>query len=201
MLHRNEVRLKICETAKILFDASLLTLSGGNISCRVGGMMFITPRYSAEKFKWRLKPREICEIRMGKALEEVPKPASRESRLHLAIYETYEGVNALIHSHEKNLMGYALAGKSPSLFGEIARLLGGSLPISGEEVPGSGELARAVVSSLLTKFSADARSLAVIVGGHGVVVGADDLGSAGSILCALSEYAYAEIVKEHFQSR
>ena len=58
------VRTRITEFGRMLFERQLTDAAGGNISARVrddrvGDVICITPRYSGQKFQWRLQPEQV----------------------------------------------------------------------------------------------------------------------------------------------
>lgn len=183
----------ICRTAELLFRVGLLSLSGGNISCRFGDIMLITPKYSARDYHWRLSAGQICEVPISQEGAKALGGASREWRVHFAVLRHFAKIEAIIHTHERCLLAYALAGKPLPLFGEVVGILGKVVPVSAEAPSGTKKLAQAVVEALLESFPKDSENLAVLVPRHGILLGSYSLNSASSILCAVSECAYARL--------
>ncbi len=189
-----ELKRQICSRSEFLLRSGLITLSGGNISARYMQKMLITPRYSAEIYEWKLKPSDICEISLEEPLIEIPQNASRESHLHYIILKEFNQVNALIHTHERNLLTFAQLRKPLPLFGESATLLGEKVSLCGLAPSGSTKLANVVLKALSKNFSYNCKQLAILIPSHGALIGAERLSLACSLLAALSECAYAKLM-------
>jgi len=187
-----KLRREICEVSRRLVQHNLLTLSGGNISARLEEEMLITPRFSAERFFWELEPKLIRKLSLKDGLESIPEDASRESFLHYEVLRAFPLIEALIHSHERNSLSFAVQGKPIILSGELREILGESFPVSKWAPSGTKDLARNACSALLTSFCADSATIAVLLRGHGILVGATSLGRCASLLSAISEIAYAQ---------
>ncbi len=194
-----EIRLKLIQTCALLRDSLLLTFSGGNLSARVGDYMLITPRFGAEKFHWGLTPRQLCRISLTKNITRPPQRASRESLLHFYVYQSFKRIRCLLHSHEPHLLAYAVVGRELELSGEVAKLLGRRVPLSQEAPSGSMELARRTVDVLRSAYRPDTKALSLLMGCHGVLVGADSIELAVSLLCALRELAQASLLAKMLQ--
>lgn len=79
----------------VLYGKSYLSSVGGNISCRVGDIVLITP---SGKTKFLITMDDISVVSLdGKLLNNV-RPSS-ELPVHLAIYKKREDVNCVIHAH------------------------------------------------------------------------------------------------------
>mgnify|MGYP001031576170 CR=1 FL=1 len=189
-----EAKLKkeICEIARRLVQYHLLTYSGGNISVRLKDAMLITPRFSAERFFWELEPKLIRKLSLKDELERIPEDASRESFLHYEVLRAFPLIEALIHSHERNSLSFAVHGKSINLSGELKEALGETVPICQWAPSGTRELARNACETLMANFSKKSGEMAVLLHGHGILVGATSLAKCASLLCAISELAFAQ---------
>ena len=106
-----------------LYDKNLTTTSGGNVSLRLGDTVFITP---SQLDKGRIKAEEIGMITLdGKNLTPHLK-ISMESKMHLAIYQKRNDVNAIVHAHPVFATSFAIAGNKikTNLAGEAWAVLG-----------------------------------------------------------------------------
>lgn len=89
------LKRRIVDTMSVLYDRGYLSSVGGNISCRAGEIILITP---SGKTKFLITPDDIAEVSLdGKALNKV-KPSS-ELPVHLVIYKSRGDVNCVIHAH------------------------------------------------------------------------------------------------------
>jgi L-fuculose-phosphate aldolase len=81
---------------KRLYDRGLTTCLGGNISCKVGERIFITP---SSIDKYCLSPCDIVELDCdGKKIAGSFNP-SMEYRMHVEIYRRRKDIFAVVHSH------------------------------------------------------------------------------------------------------
>jgi ribulose-5-phosphate 4-epimerase/fuculose-1-phosphate aldolase len=51
----SDPRPLMVEIAHLLYERRLTNSAGGNMSCRVGDRIYITPRYLGSKHRWRLR--------------------------------------------------------------------------------------------------------------------------------------------------
>lgn len=103
-----ELREKIVEISKRLYNRGLVVAASGNISARKPGSeeIFITPSGISKGY---LKPSDVVKIDLkGKVLEGVHKPTS-EAPMHIEIYKTRSDVNAVVHAHPPISTGFACA--------------------------------------------------------------------------------------------
>ena len=75
------------EIAQLLYARHLTNSAGGNISCRVGDRIFITPRKLGSRRRWRLREEMVLVFDPDlNSLEGDAALVSRESRMHFACY-------------------------------------------------------------------------------------------------------------------
>ena len=55
----NDPRPVMVEIADLMYARRLTNSAGGNLSCRVGDTIYITPRYLGSKQRWRLRQEQI----------------------------------------------------------------------------------------------------------------------------------------------
>jgi L-fuculose-phosphate aldolase len=97
----------ICLAGRILFQRRLTDLAGGNISIRVGDMIYMSPTFAGARFHWDLSPEDIiCGKLEGDELASHPK-FSREGWSHLALYNNFPDINAIIHAHPFNVQPFS----------------------------------------------------------------------------------------------
>ena len=54
---------QICEAGRILFERRLTDMAGGNLSARVGHLVYMSPRYAGSRFHWNLSPEDLVSGR------------------------------------------------------------------------------------------------------------------------------------------
>ena len=98
---------QICDAGRILFEKRLTDMAGGNISARVGDIVYMSPRYSGSKFHWDLQPEDLVTGRW--ADDEITQNPnfSREGWSHLYIYRNFPDAQAVIHAHPFHVMPFA----------------------------------------------------------------------------------------------
>lgn len=97
-MDNSELRRQIIEVMHELFEAKLITPTGGNVSVRLPDQagILITP---TGDYKGGLTPEDIVQVDLeGNALEKSQHP-SVETALHLRVYALRRKVGAVIHTH------------------------------------------------------------------------------------------------------
>lgn len=105
------------------YERGLTTLTGGNVSKRVGGVMLITP---SGKNKSCLNKDDIAVVDIERGENLTPdKKLSIESEMHRLIYIKRKDVNAICHSHPTYACLFSASGESinTSLIAESYYLL------------------------------------------------------------------------------
>lgn len=159
------------EIAHLLYSRRLTNSAGGNISCRVGDYIYITPRYLGSKYRWRLREEMILVFdRDFQIVEGDPKNISREGDMHFGCYRHLSPVNGIIHAHPQYLTVFASAGKPLSPVNQYTEKFG-----QVEVVPNIPSHSRALADAVVDKLQPRAATLAksglgLILAWHGVVV-------------------------------
>lgn len=116
-----ELRDAVIETALKMSRDGLSPGRSGNVSCRFGNGMLITPSGLAYE---SLTPRKIVFVdETGQADADAPKPSS-EWRFHLAAYVMRADMHAVVHTHSLNATALACAGKPIPAFHYMVALAG-----------------------------------------------------------------------------
>jgi len=98
---------QICEAGRILFEKRLTDMAGGNLSARVGDLVYMSPRYAGSRFHWNLSTEDlVCGRWADDGLAQQPN-FSREGWSHLYIYRNFPEVQAVIHAHPFHVMPFA----------------------------------------------------------------------------------------------
>jgi len=184
------MREKICELGRLLFDRKLTDAFGGNISARVGEHILITPRYAGAQFNWQLKPEQIIVATAeGKKLEGSDE-MSRESKAHFRLYEDFLQGNGIVHGHAHNILAFCAAGVP------IPPILEANFPMGEiglcEFAPAiTDELAESVVKALHKKESALADLAACVMAPwHGIFALAKNIDDAYNAVELIDNAAY-----------
>lgn len=165
---------QMCEVIAELYGFALITATGGNVSARdpeCPERAWITPR---GLYKGALSP-EIM-VRMDARGEPWPGETgtpSSESKIHAAILAARPDVQAVVHCHAPKATILVNAGLPFLPISTEAAFLAeiGRIPFV---MPGTNELAQAIVSALGTGW-------AVLMQNHGLIVGARTLRRACDI--------------------
>jgi L-fuculose-phosphate aldolase len=179
------------EIAHLLYSRNLTNSAGGNISCRVGDRIYITPRRLGSIYRWRLT--EDMVLVFDGDLNPISRDAervSRESQMHFACYRHLPEVNGVIHAHARYLSVFAATGEPVKPTNEYTEKFG-----LVEVVPAlpshSGELADAVVDRLGQRRDILKKNgLGLILAWHGAVTVGKDLADAYDVLDRLEASAH-----------
>ena len=167
----SETRLRdqICEHGRSLFDRGLTVGTSGNISVRTEHGWLMTPTNSC---LGRLDPARLSRLDSGGRLIDGDKP-TKESFLHLAMYEKRPQATAVVHLHSTHSVAVScLADIDPAdvlppiTAYHVMRV--GRLPLVPYYAPGDRDLAEAV------RGLASAHH-AVLLANHGPVVAGTSL--------------------------
>lgn len=167
------------EIANLMYSRYLTNSAGGNLSCRVGDRIYITPRSLGSRHRWCLREEMIVVLDTGlRVVEGSPEQISREGRVHFGCYRRFPSINAVIHAHPRELSVFAAAVKPlPPTLEYTVKF--GTVPVISPLPSHSQELADAVVEELAPRQREMARNgLGLILAGHGVVVVGRDLADA-----------------------
>ena len=192
-------REKIIELAKLIFDRKLTDASGGNYSCRLNDKIFMSPRYSGEVQRFRLKPDDIITMSLGaEVLDGDPNRVTREGSIHFSVYNRFPIVKAVVHAHPRNTIALSSLGIDIPPNTEMFKHLIGLEPVeSCEEVgPATDSLSETIIECFerredsLNKYGA-----AVMIPNHGITIAARNLNYAFCILETVDTSAYVHIQK------
>jgi L-fuculose-phosphate aldolase len=183
------------EIASLMYTRRLTNSAGGNLSCRIGDTVFITPRYLGSKQRWHLRPEQILVFDKDfNILEGEPAKVSRESRMHFACYQHFPQINGVIHAHPQYLTVFASAGESLPPVNQYTEKFG-NLPVIANLPSHSQELADAVVEAITPRADLLAKNgLGLILAWHGVAVVGRDLDDAYDTLDRLEWSAQTRLL-------
>jgi ribulose-5-phosphate 4-epimerase/fuculose-1-phosphate aldolase len=171
-MNENALREQICDVAKSIFDRGLTHGSTGNISARCADGWLLTPTGSS---LGRLDPAHLSKLDWAGRLL-AGDPASKESFLHLAMYQERARNQAVIHLHSTHSVAVSVLEEldpkdvlPPITAYYVMRI--GTLPLVPYFAPGDMQLAEAV-RGYAGKYHA------VLLANHGPVVAGADLAAA-----------------------
>jgi L-fuculose-phosphate aldolase len=179
MSSTTDPRPAIVEIATLMYERRLTNSAGGNISCRVGDYIYITPRYLGSKHRWKLQEDAVLVFDNNfEIVEGDPAKVSRESRMHFGCYRYLPQVGSVIHAHPQYMTVFASTGRPLPPVNQYTEKFG-----TVEVVPNlpshSQELADAVVAKLKPRAAAlEKHGLGVILAWHGVAVAGRNLDDA-----------------------
>jgi L-fuculose-phosphate aldolase len=179
------------EIAHLLYTRNLTNSAGGNISCRVGDRIYVTPRRLGSVHRWQLTEEMVLVFDGdGNPISGDPEQVSREAQMHFACYRHIPEVNGVIHAHARYLSVFAATGEPLVPTNEYTEKFG-----VVEVVPPlpshSRDLADAVVAKLLARRDTlKANGLGLILAWHGTVTVGKDLADAYDVLDRLEASAH-----------
>lgn len=164
-------RPAMVEIAHLMYSRRLTNSAGGNLSCRVGDKIYISPRYLGSTNRWRLTEGMILVFDLDfNILHGEPSKVSRESRMHFACYKHFPEINGVIHAHPQYLTVFASAGESLPPVNQYTEKFG-DLPVVPNLPAHSQDLADAVVAAITPRAAALKKNgLGVILAWHGVAM-------------------------------
>ena len=143
--------------------------TAGNLSCRAGDVLAITPRGVAYDV---MAPEHICLVTLDGDPIDAPLGPSSELPMPLSVYRRCEAA-AVVHTHSAlaTTLGTVIDELPPIHY--LISLLGGPVRVAPYATPGSAELADHTAKAL------EGRS-AVLLGNHGTITIGDSLDQAYS---------------------
>jgi len=171
-MHEVRLREQICELGHSLFQRGLTHGSTGNISARCADGWLLTPTGSS---LGGLDPGRLSKLDWSGKLLSGEAP-SKESFLHLAMYQEREGNGAVVHLHATHSVAVSVLENldpddllPPLTAYYVMRI--GRLPLVPYYAPGDLRLAEAVRGYAR-------RHHALLLANHGPVVGGASLAAA-----------------------
>lgn len=167
--------------AQKVYQAGFVSGSSGNLSLRVPeekNRFVITPTSIAYD-QLALNQMVVIDGKGNLVVDSNYLP-SIETPMHLAIYQAYPEVQAIIHTHSIYSTALAVLRKPiPAILEELVIYTGGEVPVAKYAPAGSKELARNAVKALK-------KASAILLANHGNLCVGKTLAQAFN-LCALVE--------------
>ncbi len=190
-------RPKMVEIAHLMYERFMTNSAGGNISCRLGDHIYISPRYLGSKNRWKLTEEMILVFdRDFNIVEGDMARLSREGRMHFACYRSYPLINGVIHAHPRFLNVFAATGRPLSPASQYTEKFG-TLQVLPNIPAESQELADAVEAALKGREpELEKHGIGFILAWHGVVMAGRTLDDAYDTLERLEWSAQTTLLAE-----
>lgn len=155
------MQIEVCSTAKDMYHSGLVAGTWGNISARIDEeYMVITPTGMDYE---RLYAEEMVIVNMNTLEYEGKLKPSIEAVVHAAIYKDRPEVNGIMHTHSTYALTVATARKPiPPICDDQVQILGGDVRLAAYTMPGTKEMAEAVVGALKERAGA-------LIANHGAI--------------------------------
>ena len=173
MTQQNEeltLRNELATQYKHLESVGLNELSSGNVSCRFGEGMLISPSGATGA---NISPDNVVEVTLEGEWQGDRKPSS-EWRMHAAIYQNTKA-KAVVHTHSDYCVALACQGRALPGFHYLVGTFGGSdVPCVPYSTFGTQQLAEDAATALQKRS-------ACLLGAHGMICRGRDLENAVSL--------------------
>jgi len=166
----------LCRT---IYDRQLSDSAGGNVSVRLEGKIYVSPRFMGSKHRWQITPEMISVLDAEtRQVIEGPQELSREVKAHLALYQAFPDAGSVIHAHPCYVQVFTSLNKPLPPMTEYTRKYG-TIPCIPPAKAHSQELADDVVAVLAPKRNEFVgHGLAVLLPYHGIICLGHDMDEA-----------------------
>jgi len=184
-----QLKKKVVEVSKRLYDRGLVAGAGGNVSARapMSEEIFITPSGLCKGY---LKPSQIVKVDLnGNVLKGRLRPTS-EMPMHNEIYKIRKGINAIVHAHPPVSTGFSCANLplDYSFYPEAIVMLG-EIPLVEYVTPTTKDLGSIVARHV-------GRHNAFLLRSHGPVTLGSNLEQAYQRMELLEDFAKIFLVSK-----
>jgi len=185
------------EIAHLMYDRFLTNSAGGNISCRVGDRIYISPRGAGSQHRWQLTKDMFIVLNNDLSpVEGDPAMVSREAKMHFECYRNFPEINGIIHAHPRYLSVFAAAGTALSPTNEYTEKFG-TVEVVHKLPSHSQEVADAVVEKIRPRRETlQNNGLGFVLEWHGAVTVGRDLADAYDILERLEWSAHTTLLRD-----
>lgn len=183
----SEIRAKIVEYGRRLYDHGYVVTNDGNISARVSEDEIIaTPTGVSKGF---MNEDMLVRMRLdGTVVERGSRAPSSENKMHLRVYQENPSVMGVVHAHPVYATSFAIAGipLDESILSE-AMLQIGAIGVAHYAEPGTYD-----VPDSIAPFCKD--YAAVLMSNHGALAWGTSLDEAYTRMEVLENYAHISYV-------
>jgi L-fuculose-phosphate aldolase len=186
---------KLCMAGRIMFEKRLTDMAGGNISLRDGSTIYMSPRFSGQRYHWDLTPDLLVSGSWEN--DEITKNPnfSREGWSHLAIYRNFPDVQAVVHAHPFHIMPFSAFGQSIEPVLESTQKFG-IIELCEPASAHSKDLADKILAAMLGKEDKmRVQAAAVLIPFHGIILAGKDFDKTLDALERIDENAYCLTVR------
>lgn len=170
MMSEKKILKDLVNTGKKISEADLIIGEGGNISARMGSIIYIKRR-AASMGSAKITDYIPLNVKTGKVLQGKSEP-STEIYMHMACYKARKDIGAVIHTHPVFATALAIANVVIEPVGyELDVNIKSPIAKIGHIKPGTPELGRAVGQAVK-------KHNAVLLKNHGLVTVGRDLEEA-----------------------
>jgi L-fuculose-phosphate aldolase len=165
-----ELKLRICDIGRRIWEKGYVDGNGGNITVRVGdNLVLCTPTLISKGF---MTPADICLIDLdGQQLAGTRKRTS-EAMTHLAIMKRQPQAKSCVHAHPPHATAFAVAAvRPPTCMIPEAEVFLGEIGYARYQTPGTPAVAEEVGAVGVEHCS-------IIMENHGVIVWGKDVEDA-----------------------
>lgn len=147
MSDEQQLRERICEIGRRMYNKGHVAANDGNISCRLEpGRFLCTPTGVSKGF---MDPEDLAVVDDDGNQLDGPIPRTSEVLLHMTIYRHRPDVGAVAHCHAPYATAFAMSGQEipTGIMPEMEVQLG-PVPTIGYDSPGSPRLSEAILPHL-----------------------------------------------------
>lgn len=192
-----QMRTRVAELGRLMFDRNLTDAAGGNISARVGDVVCMSPRFSGSRRQWHLSPDDVLVVDLDGNILEGTGGTSRESNVHFRLHREFgEYGTGVIHAHARNVLVFAAMAQSMPPVLE-ANLKFGVVQCIEYAPAHSAELAALIADALRGQETRIAKHAAgVIAPWHGVFLIGKDIEAAFDAVERFDTNAYCILMAQ-----
>ncbi len=184
------MREKLARLCRMAYAKDLLDSAGGNVSARTPEGVLASARYAGSQRQWQLNPEDFLLLDLAGNQLSGEGEVSRETKMHLTLYQAFPQAGAVIHSHSKNIQVFvATETPLPPMTEQTDKY--GTIGFTPAVPQHSQALADAAVEALKPKEALIPKhAIAVLFPRHGSCIVGADLEAAYDALERLDRSAY-----------
>ena len=180
------IKQQVCDIGRRVWQRGYCAGNEGNHSVRLGpDRVLCTPTGLSKGF---LEPDDLCVVNMqGQQIEDNPRGRKRTSEVlvHLAIYNKFPGVGAVVHSHPPHAVAFCIANVPlPRGVHPEAEIFLGQTVFAHYATPGGPDLPNSFLDQLTEHTNT------VLMANHGSISFGKDLIQAYDRLEVLDSYCH-----------
>lgn len=187
----------IIYVAKYIFEREITDIAGGNISVKQNDTIYMTPTLAGNQFHWNIGTEDIVVGSMNEIeiLKKYPG-FTREGFSHLAIYQAFPFVGAVVHAHPKYINPFVAQSKPiPPLLSSSKHF--GTLQYHEEAESYSQDQAEKIVKVLTDQVDRmKVKAAGVLMPRHGVIVASGDLMTALDCVERMNNNAFTVLAQK-----